>query len=145
MSFFDVVSKSSAVLLVFGGWVVAYWSNFRRDRISKRRDLRTEYLIEAYRKLESSGNRVAPSNAAIDALESAVADIQLLGSPQEARLAREFALEFAERKHANLDPLLESLRASLRSELKLSGQLGPITYLRIHPHKELQTEVSDDE
>jgi hypothetical protein len=59
-------------------------------------------------------------------------------------LAREFALSFAAQGRAGLDPLLESLRASLRDELKLPGHLGPITYLRIHPSKESEIEPADD-
>jgi hypothetical protein len=140
MSALDFISKTSAALLVCSGWFVAYWSTVRRDRLSKQRDLRTQYLIEAYRRLESAGNRTTTSPEIVEALESAVADIQLLGSPEEAKLAREFGLNFAAQGRASLDPLLESLRASLRSELKLPGHLGPLTYLRISPSKESKIE-----
>jgi len=37
-------------LLALVGWGVGYWSTLRRDRLSKKRDLRTQYLIEAYRR-----------------------------------------------------------------------------------------------
>ena len=65
------------------------------------------------------------------ALESAVADIQLLGSPDQVRLARQFALEFATKGKASLDPLLESLRSELRRELALTPLDEGITFLRI--------------
>jgi len=65
------------------------------------------------------------------ALESAIADIQLFGSQTQTHLARSFALDFAQNGQANLDSLLESLRTDLRQELKLGPALGKVTYLRI--------------
>jgi hypothetical protein len=115
------------VALTSAGWYVAV----RRDRLSKKRDLRTQYLIEAYRRLESAGNRVEPSFKSEEALESAVADIQLFGSQEQLRLSKQFALEFAEHGRSVLDPLLESLREDLRKELDLGTASEPITYLRI--------------
>lgn len=107
-----------SALLSIVGWVVGYTTTIRRDRIAKRRDLRTQYLLEAYRQLEGASNRVQPSDDDEKALERA-ADIQLLGSPEQVRLAREFAFEFARSGHASLDHLLETLRRDLRTELSL--------------------------
>lgn len=36
------------------GWLVVHWMAAKRDQTNKRRDLRIQYLIEAYRKLEGS-------------------------------------------------------------------------------------------
>jgi hypothetical protein len=121
------------VLLSLIGWYIAYWTTVRRDRLSKKRDLRIQYLIDAYRRLESAANR---TNAVMEGLESAVADIQLLGSPEQVRLAREFALEFAAAGGAGLEDLLESLRADLRRELDLRDPATRIIHLRIVPGKE---------
>jgi Na+/phosphate symporter len=119
------------VLLALVGWGVGYWSTLRRDRLSKKRDLRTQYLIEAHRRLESAGNRSTNTSQWAHELESAVADIQLFGSSEQVRRARTFALEFAEHGHAALDELLESLRIDLRKELDLVVAEDCITYLRI--------------
>jgi hypothetical protein len=54
-----------------------------------------------------------------DQLESAVADIQLLGTAKQAELAAQFSIDMAENGIAHLDDLLRDLRDSLRSELKL--------------------------
>ena len=122
------------VLAALLGWLGGYFTTIRRDRLSKRRDLRTQFLLDAYRRLEGAGNRREPSRDDEKALESSVADIQLLGSPEQAHLARQFALEFAGKGHASLDPLLEALRSELRRELALPPLDEGITFLRIvHP------------
>jgi hypothetical protein len=120
-----------AVLLVLLSGVVGYLAAIRRDRLSKRRDLRTQYLLDAYRRLEAAGNRREPTREDERALESSVADIQLLGSSGQVHLARQFALEFAQAGHASLDPLLEALRSELRKDLSLPPLDEGITFLRI--------------
>jgi len=127
----QIVAAVASALLAVVGWFVGYFTTIRRDRLSKRRDLRTQYLLDAYRRLEGAGNRREPSREDEKALESAIADIQLLGSPDQVHLARRFALEFAGSGQAALDPLLESLRTELRRELSLPGLYEGITYLRI--------------
>lgn len=127
----QLVTVVASAVLALLGWFVGYFSTVRRDRLTKRRDLRTQYLLDAYRRLEGAGNRSKPSPEDKKALESAVADIQLLGSKEQVHLAREFALQFARSGHASLDPLLESLRLDLRQELALPILNEGITYLRI--------------
>ena len=127
----QLISVLTSVALASLGWFVGYLSTIRRDRLTKRRDLRTQYLLEAYRRLEGAGNRNNPTDSDVKALESAVADIQLLGTVEQAHLARKFALEFAKDGHASLDPLLEALRHDLRKELDLPSLEEGVTYLRI--------------
>ncbi len=103
----QITTVLTSTFLALLGWLVGYVATIRRDRLSKRRDLRTQYLLDAYRRLEGAGNRREPSPEDEKALESAVADIQLLGSPEQVHLARQFALEFAGTGRASLDPLLE--------------------------------------
>jgi hypothetical protein len=127
----QILTVLVSVLLAVLGWLVGYLATVRRDRLSKKRDLRTQYLLDVYRRLEGAGNRSDPEPDDEKALESAVADVQLLGSVGQADLARRFALEFAKSGHAALDPLLESLRTELREELGLPRLPEGITYLRI--------------
>ena len=75
-----VLAALIGALVVAVGWWVAHQSELNRDRIAKRRDLRVKYLIDAYRSLESSSNR-RPSLPAASEIESAIADIQLFGTP----------------------------------------------------------------
>jgi hypothetical protein len=128
----QLVSIGITVLLSLLGWYIAYWTTVRRDRLSKKRDLRIQYLIDAYRRLESTANR---NNAVMDGLESAVADIQLFGSPEQVGLVREFAIKFAADGGASLEDLLESLRGDLRKELELGDAAARIVHLRIVPGK----------
>jgi hypothetical protein len=127
----QIVAVVSSVMLALLGWIVGYVATIRRDRLSKKRDLRTQYLLNAYRRLEGAGNRREPGLDDEKALESSVADIQLLGLPEQVHLARQFALEFARTGQASLDPLLEALRIELRKELALPPLNEGITFLRI--------------
>jgi hypothetical protein len=86
-------------------WFVGSWLSVRRHRANKRRDLRAQYLIDAYRRLEAAGHRPLVPPYSSD-MESAVADVQLFGSTIQVAAAQKFAFEMAEHGHASLDNLL---------------------------------------
>ena len=104
----------------------------RRDIENDRRKLRTEYLLEAYRRLQSGTHRRGNEKAYWEVLESAVTDIQLLGTPKQAKLAAQFAVDMAENDIGYLDDLLTDLRASLREELNLEKLVGGSRVLRFY-------------
>jgi hypothetical protein len=108
---------------------VVHALNSSRDLRNERRKLRTDYLLEAYRKLEAA---VDPRDKRVTrrGVESAIADIQLLGTPEQVRMAQTFAREIAESSEAFLNQLLAGLRTSLRSELQLEPVEGKILHLR---------------
>jgi hypothetical protein len=128
----QILTITISALLSVAGWFIGYLTTVRRDRLSKRRDSRTQYLLDAYRRLESAANRREPNEEHKTALESSVADVQLLGSSQQVHLARQFALEFAGSGQASLDPLLEALRLELPRELNIQPPPEGITFLRIN-------------
>jgi hypothetical protein len=68
------------VVAVLAGWFGHYLSA-RRDVANERRKLRISYLLEAYTKLEGASNR-DDLKSHWSQFESAIADIQLLGSDQ---------------------------------------------------------------
>jgi len=109
---------------------LSYWLAIRKNRLAKKRDLRTQYLLDAYRGLESASNRIM-SHDVERALELRIADIQLLGSESQVGLAKEFAQKFARDKSATLDELHESLRRDLRKELDLGSVRDQLVHLRI--------------
>jgi hypothetical protein len=111
--------------------VAAHGFAVRRERAGKRRDLQTEYLIGAYRKLERAAHRQIPLPTNAEDLESAIADIHLFGSAEHVRLAQEFVREFSERKTADISDLLISLRQDLRRELQLEKAPEQVAFLRI--------------
>ena len=98
------------------GWFVAHLLTSKRDIKNEQRKIRVQLLLDAYRKLENASNR---EKTPWGDIESAIADIQLLGSLREATLAMEFATVMGNNKAASLDDLLLELRNSLRSELEL--------------------------
>ena len=117
-------------LVAIVGWYAAHRLSATRDRANKRRELRVQYLIEAYRRLENASNR--PSlKAVVSEFEKAIADIQLFGTPRQVALAQEFAVGFARAGTHSLDPLMNDLRSSLRAELDLEPVSAGIKYLRI--------------
>jgi hypothetical protein len=114
------------LLIAAGTWLV----NGFIARRAVRRQTRVEYLLSAYRRLEAASNRdmTQPHE---EAIESAISDIQLLGTVGQVELADQFAKQFASDRTADAEPLLENLRRTLRKELSL-GTLGPRrTWLRI--------------
>lgn len=115
------------------GWFAVHRLTVSRDRANKRRDLRTQYLLEAYRRLERASHRSDIGPYARD-LESAIADIHLFGSRRQVTLAQRFADQFAKTGAADLTELLESLRGELRRELGLEAVTHRVSMLRVEPH-----------
>lgn len=120
----------TVVVALSGGWLGHHLAG-RRDLLHERRKLRVAYLLEAYRKLEDAGNRDEPIRT-WPLFESAIADIQLLGSPVQVELARRFAIDMAQHHTALLDPLVNDLRNSLREELELPEVRETVVYLRFY-------------
>ncbi len=116
------------VVAVFGGWIGHHFSA-RRDVANERRKLRISYLLEAYRRLEGASNRDDPKTC-WPQFESAIADIQLLGSAHQVLLARQFAIDMAKNHTAPLDDLIFDLRQSLRSELELEPISEKVLFMR---------------
>ena len=102
------------------GWWAAHVFTSKRDVANERRKQRLAYLLEAYRKLESCAYPHDPS-AIWPEFESAMADIQLLGTAKQVALAQQVARAVAESPNqgASLNELLSDIRKSLRAELQL--------------------------
>jgi hypothetical protein len=121
----------AAFCIALVGWLAAHYFSSRRDLANDRRKLRISYLLEAYRKLEGASNR---GDTAADwaQFESAIADIQLLGSAKQVSLARHFAFTVAKERTASLDDLIFDLRQSLRSELELEPVSEHVFFFRYY-------------
>jgi len=92
----------------------------RQDREAKKRELRLQFLIEAYRQIETSSNR--PPNEIPEAfkrIECAISDIQLFGTSKQVALAHDVVAKIAARDGLSFDALLDELRRDLRTELDL--------------------------
>jgi hypothetical protein len=105
------------------GWFAAHQFNVYRDRQNKRRDLRVQFLLEAYRRLESVANREKKTEEQMLAFESAVADVQLLGSSEQIAATVMYLRQHAAGGGAQIDEVLRLLRRDLRREVGLSGEV----------------------
>jgi len=114
------------------GWFVAHQFNVYRDRTNKQRDLRIQFLLEAYRRLESAANRPEAGKKEQDKFESAIADIQLLGTKSQIEELMRFLAEWnsSSKGGASINPLLELLRTHLRNELKLEKNIPTVKIFR---------------
>ena len=120
----------TTVLVAVAGWFIAHLFSSNRERDSKRREIRVQYLLDAWRRLENAVHREDNSYFRKD-LETAIADIQLLGTNKQIELALIFAETFANNRGADLDELLNDLRDDLRSELLLEITTKKIKHLRV--------------
>jgi hypothetical protein len=102
--------------------VLAHRLTSRRDQVNRRNDLRVEYLMRAYRTIADTAHRdLDPTSATARIFEQGLADIQLLGSKEQAEMAISVGKQLASAGGAGLDALLLSLRDELRTELELEA------------------------
>lgn len=120
--------------IVVLGWVVVHYLTKRREIAAEKRKIRVSFLIEAYRRLERIAERRTPQgDKAIEDIESAIADIQLLGTPEQVALAHSFGNQCANTETPNVKDLLLDLRRTLRSDLDLEPVETDVSFLRIKP------------
>jgi hypothetical protein len=101
-----------------------------RDELNKRREQRIDYLVSVFRAL-SKANHHPKLYEVADEVEQAIADIQLFGTPEQVRLAQQFAKELGTNQTAELNPLLISIRDDLRSALRAPAIPERLVWLRI--------------
>ena len=122
------------ILIALLGWLITHRFTSNRELLNKQREIKTTYLIEAYRKLESSTNPNNPKETWND-IKSAICDIQLLGTPKQVKLAKEFAEHMGKNDNASTMELLVDLRETLRKELSLEAVNEKILFLRFEVKK----------
>jgi hypothetical protein len=125
----DIYLSVIGVLIVIIGWFVVYFLSKRQDAINKRRDIRIQYLIDAWRLIEEASHR--EDSKLNKNLEIAVADIQLFGSKKQIELMQQFINEFTTHKTADMTELLIDIRRDLRKELNIEKVPDVYQCLRI--------------
>ena len=126
-----LIGPALAALVAIIGWGVVHRLSITKDRNAKQRDMRIQFLLEAYRRLESAANRPEAGKEERDQFESALADIQLLGTKQQIEELMRFLGEWnSTRGSASINPLLELLRSHLREELSLEKAIPNIKIFR---------------
>lgn len=128
---FPLVGPCLAAFVAIVGWGVAHRLGVNKDINAKQRDMRIQFLLEAYRRLESSANRPEAGKEQQDQFESALADIQLLGTKDQIEGLMRFLGEWnTSSDGASINPLLELLRGHLRRELNLETDVADIRIFR---------------
>ncbi len=131
---FEILEKyqnSIAGLIAITGWIVSYQFGVLRDRKNKQRDLITDHLLDAYRKLESASNREKLTDSQIANVESAIADIQIFGSEELIVTIDKFMEEFVVNKNIDLSGILSLLREDIRHALHLPWTNNTLRHFRL--------------
>jgi len=118
------------ITLAVIGWISGHYFTNRRAIHSKRRELVTEHLVNAYRVLAHDVSHREITKERREKLENILSDVQLFGSNGQVDLARSLADDAAQNSVFELDPLINSLRNDLRSELGLETIKGNVRWLR---------------
>ena len=128
MNFQLLIPLLITAIVTIAGWYIVHLFATKRDRKNKQKELRINYLIEAWRKLEYASNRKDVN--AVEYVEKPIADIQLFGTKKQIELAIKIANELATTRGTNLIELLTELRQDLRRELNLEKIDTPIKVFR---------------
>lgn len=118
------------IILAIIGWIIAHRFTSRRKIEQKRRELTTKVLIDSYYVLTNDIAQREMTDERKSKLEFTIAQIQLFGTVEQVNLVWEFIQERKRGRSANLDPLIISLRNSLREELNLSKTDSKVSWLR---------------
>lgn len=112
------------------GWIMGHWLNSRRELRNRRREARLKGLEAAYKCLAMAAVRDWTDEHKLE-FEKFVAEIQLYGTPRQVTLMTRLVEAF-DRQDVSIsfDPLLEDLRDSLRTELRMEPVKGPVWWYR---------------
>lgn len=126
---------SSLVIVI--GLFIGNQLQTNRDLANARRERITEMRVKAFQGLTKAYNH-SPLEVK-EYIQSALIDIQLLGTPDQARKVELFVKKTMERKTIDWDAfdiLVEDLRKDLRKELELPGIEGKVWWIRILENQE---------
>jgi hypothetical protein len=144
--YFSIIGPALAAFVAILGWGVSHYLSAKKDQKAKQRDMRIQFLLEAYRKLEAAANRPESEKEEQDRFESALADIQLLGTKTQIEELMRFLVQWNSSKgNASINPLLELLRTHLREELGLEKETPSIKIFRFenrHPNMALKRDAA---
>jgi len=111
------------------GWIIAHRFEAVRDQKNKRREIRLGFLIEAYRRFEAAARCGIQDSEVADNLESAIVDVQLLGTADQSKEAKDLAQAI---KSSNSPACAASLLYLLREDLRRELNLEPLGKDLIH-------------
>jgi len=126
----------SVLSSLFGGLVVAAANHFmtrRREHEQRRKEFVLKFLIEAWQNLEIGCRDDLDIHRKSQALEKAIADIQLFGSPAQIAMADKWAKEMVTKGVGGTTELLADLQKDLRRQLGLQDSPVKLFFFRLTP------------
>lgn len=124
----SVLFVISSVLFIIS-WFATNWLTSKREYDNKKREIKIQYLIGAYRSIASAANRQGTmTNDQKLKIESAIDDIQLLGNETELNSLNNMISS----RNSNFTEILEILRNDLRQELELKKVDYPLKFYRMN-------------
>jgi len=126
----EVVGIIISSLIIIIGWRVNNHMSAKRAISDDKRKIITSHLIDAYRVLVNDVSHRAETKERNLKLESVIGAIQLFGNKKQILLTKQLADEVAAGDAFQLDPLINSLRDSLRESLDLEPVQGNVRWLR---------------
>lgn len=130
----------TSALVVVVGWFAANWLASKRDTKIKKREVRVEYLLTAYRGIESAAQRELTEEQMFR-LESAIGDVQLLGNETQLKALAELISS----GESDFTKLLGEIRDDLRSELELKKSKSKLLFYRMSCRKYSGEQVVADQ
>jgi hypothetical protein len=125
-----LIGPALAALVAVVGLGVSHWLTSRRELKNKRRETRLKGLELAFVRISNFNKREWTDENKLE-FENFVTEIQLFGTPKQIQLMSEIVLAFVRREsEVSLDALLEDLRNTIRAELRLERESGPIWWYR---------------
>ena len=119
------------IVTAIAGLIGGHFFTNRRESLKRKKEMRIEYLVNAYRKLEKGASPTSADYSAGE-FESAISDIQLFGSGEQVILAHRFCEAASKGDGSLLQELLENIRKELREELEVkNSNLPPVRPFRV--------------
>lgn len=113
------------IITAFAGLIGGHFFAGRRESLKRKKEIRVEYLVNAYRKLEKGAIPTSNDYSAGE-FESAVSDIQLFGSGEQVILVHRFCESSSKGDGSLLQELLENIRKELRKEIGIKNSNLPL-------------------
>ena len=136
--FMEYVQIIVTIVLAVIGWIIAHRFTNLREIGQKRRELTTKVLIDSYNVLTNDIAQRELTDERTSKLEFTLSQIQLFGTEEQVDLVWEFIQNRVNRNEASLDPLIKSLRNSLREDLNLSRIDNNVSWIR-HKKEDLDS------
>lgn len=127
-----LISTIVAVFVAVVGWVIGHKLNGNRDVRNKQRELRVQYLTEAYHTFMELGRNVDILQNYKD-VERAIYFLHLFGTPKIIEQCNEFVEELTAKNKSNQTEMVLEIRDLVRSELGLEKVDKNFKLLKITP------------